>query len=97
MAKYKKILVAYDGSESAKNALAVSVELAKQDNSWIKVLDVVTPYNGEATLTDGSNINGIKITRIEIIAIIKLAVIRPSPYKISIKKLFLGSLVTPKL
>ena len=65
MAKYKKILVAYDGSESAKNALAVSVELAKQDNSWIKVLDVVTPYNGEATLTDGSNIKKTSVDSAE--------------------------------
>ena len=56
MAQFKKILVAFDGSESAKNALAVSVKLAKQDNSLIKVLDVVSPYNGNVTLTDGSNI-----------------------------------------
>src|SRR5210317_637024 len=55
MAQYKKILVAFDGSESAKNALAVSIKLAKQDNSWIKVLDVVSPYNGNVTSTDGSN------------------------------------------
>ena len=54
MAQYKKILVAFDGSESARNALAVAAKLAKQDNSWIKVLDVVSPHNGNTTLTDGS-------------------------------------------
>jgi nucleotide-binding universal stress UspA family protein len=59
MAKYKKILVAYDGSESAKNALAVSVKLAKQDNSWIKVLDVVSPYTGGPELNGDSNIKEI--------------------------------------
>jgi nucleotide-binding universal stress UspA family protein len=55
MAKYKKILVAYDGSDSAKNALVVAAKLAKQDNSWIKVLDVVSPYAGDPEMADGSN------------------------------------------
>ena len=55
MTKYKKILVAYDGSDSAKNALTVAVKLAKQDNSWIKVLDVVSPYAGDPEVTGGSN------------------------------------------
>jgi nucleotide-binding universal stress UspA family protein len=55
MAKYKKILVAYDGSESAKNALAVAAKLAKQDNSWIKVLDVVSPFDEDSEVTGGSN------------------------------------------
>jgi nucleotide-binding universal stress UspA family protein len=55
MAQYKKILVAFDGSESAKNALAFAAKLAKQDNSWIKVLDVVSPYNGNTAETDGMN------------------------------------------
>ncbi len=59
MAKYKKILVAYDGSESAKNALALSAKLAKLDNSWIKVVDVVSPYNGDPELTGGGNIKEI--------------------------------------
>jgi nucleotide-binding universal stress UspA family protein len=56
MAKYKKILVAYDGSEAARNALAVSAKLAKQDNSWIKVLSVVPPYDGDLELIGVSNI-----------------------------------------
>jgi len=65
MAKYNKILVAYDGSKSAKNALALAAKMAKQDKSWIKVLDVVTPYNGEATVTDGSNINKTSVDSAE--------------------------------
>ena len=56
MAKYKKILVAYDGSEAARNALVVSAKLAKQDNSWIKVLAVVPPYDGDLELIGISNI-----------------------------------------
>ena len=55
-ARYKKILVAYDGSETAKNALVVSAKLAKQDNSWIKVLAVVPPYDGDLDLIGISNI-----------------------------------------
>ncbi len=56
MAKYKKILVAYDGSETARNALVVSLKLAKADNSWIKVLAVVPPYAGDLELVGVSNI-----------------------------------------
>jgi nucleotide-binding universal stress UspA family protein len=56
MAKYRKILVAYDGSATARNALAVAAKLAKQDNSWIKVLAVVPPYAGDLELIGISNI-----------------------------------------
>ena len=56
MAKYKKILVAYDGSATARNALVVAARLAKQDNSWIKVLAVVPPYSGDLELIGVSNI-----------------------------------------
>jgi len=56
MSRYKKILVAYDGSETAKNALVFSAKLAKQDNSWIKVLAVVPPYDGDLDLIGISNI-----------------------------------------
>lgn len=56
MAKYKKILVAYDGSATARNALAVAARLAKQDNSWIKVLAVVPPYTGDLELVGITNI-----------------------------------------
>ena len=56
MAKYKKILVAYDGSDSAKNALAIASDLANRDNCWIKVLAVVPSYDGDLDLIGVSNI-----------------------------------------
>ena len=56
MAKYRKILVAYDGSASARNALAVASHLAKEDKSWIKVLSVLPNYAGDLELVGISNI-----------------------------------------
>jgi nucleotide-binding universal stress UspA family protein len=56
MANYRKILVAYDGSATAKNALAVASHLAKEDKSWIKVLTVLPDYKGDLELVGVSNI-----------------------------------------
>ncbi len=56
MATYRKILVAYDGSASARNALAVAGHLAKEDKSWIKVLCVLPGYAGDIELVGISNI-----------------------------------------
>jgi nucleotide-binding universal stress UspA family protein len=56
MANYRKILVAYDGSASAGNALAVASQLAKEDKSWIKVLSVLPRYAGDLELVGISNI-----------------------------------------
>ncbi len=56
MAKYRKILVAYDGSATARNALAVASHLAKEDKSWIKVLTVLPDYKGDLELVGVSNI-----------------------------------------
>jgi nucleotide-binding universal stress UspA family protein len=56
MANYRKILVAYDGSASARNALAVASHLAKEDKSWIKVLSVLPEYAGDLELVGVSNI-----------------------------------------
>jgi len=56
MANYRKILVAYDGSASAKNCLAVASHLAKEDKSWIKVLTVLPSYEGDLELVGVSNI-----------------------------------------
>jgi nucleotide-binding universal stress UspA family protein len=56
MASYRKILVAYDGSASARNALAVASHLAQEDKSWIKVLSVLPGYNGELELVGVSKI-----------------------------------------
>ncbi|OGQ87661.1 MAG: hypothetical protein A2512_13155 [Deltaproteobacteria bacterium RIFOXYD12_FULL_56_24] len=56
MAKYRKILVAYDGSPSAQNALSLASQLAREDKSWIKVLAVVPPYQGDLELIGVSEI-----------------------------------------
>jgi len=56
MASYRKILVAFDGSATARNALAVASHLAKEDKSWIKVLSVLPSYNGDIELVGVSNI-----------------------------------------
>ena len=56
MANYRKILVAYDGSASAKNGLAIAADIAKKDKSWIKVLAVVPDYQGDLELIGVSNI-----------------------------------------
>ena len=56
MANYRKILVAYDGSASARNGLAVASQLAKEDKSWIKVLSVLPGYSGDLELVGVSNI-----------------------------------------
>lgn len=56
MANYRKILVAYDGSASAKNGLAIAAGVAREDKSWIKVLAVVPAYQGDLELIGVSNI-----------------------------------------
>ncbi|MBU0681769.1 MAG: universal stress protein [Proteobacteria bacterium] len=56
MAKYRKILVAYDGSKSARNALAIASQMAKVSKSWIKVIAVLPDYQGDLELVGVSNI-----------------------------------------
>jgi nucleotide-binding universal stress UspA family protein len=51
MGKYKKILVAYDGSQSGANALLQSFRLATEEKSWITVATVVPTYDGDLDLT----------------------------------------------
>jgi nucleotide-binding universal stress UspA family protein len=50
MGKYKKILVAYDGSQSGTNALLQSFRLATEEKSWITVATVVPTYDGDINL-----------------------------------------------
>jgi nucleotide-binding universal stress UspA family protein len=47
MGKYKKILVAVDGSESSRNALTQAFRFAVDEKCWITVTSVVPPYEGE--------------------------------------------------
>jgi nucleotide-binding universal stress UspA family protein len=56
MAKYRKILVAFDGSPSARNALKIAARLAGEEKSWIKVLAVVPAYEGDMELIGVHNI-----------------------------------------
>ncbi len=56
MANYRKILVAFDGSESSKNALKEAIALSDLEKSWIKVLAVVPAYEGDLELVGVRNI-----------------------------------------
>jgi nucleotide-binding universal stress UspA family protein len=49
--KYKKILVAVDGSETSTHALKESFKLATNEKSWITVVSVVPPYQGDLDMT----------------------------------------------
>ncbi len=50
MGKYKKILVAFDGSESSKSALHQAFTLANDEKCWITVVSVAPPYEGDLDL-----------------------------------------------
>jgi nucleotide-binding universal stress UspA family protein len=56
MAKYRKILVAFDGSKSARNALALASQMARENKSWIKVIAVLPSYEGDLELVGVKNI-----------------------------------------
>jgi nucleotide-binding universal stress UspA family protein len=47
MGKYRKILVAVDGSESSRNALLQAFRFAVDEKCWIIVTSVVPSYEGE--------------------------------------------------
>ncbi|OGQ97529.1 MAG: hypothetical protein A2521_10045 [Deltaproteobacteria bacterium RIFOXYD12_FULL_57_12] len=55
MDNYRKILVAYDGSPSSRNALRQAFTLA----NWIKVVAVIPDYMGDLDLTGISNIKEV--------------------------------------
>ena len=57
MGNYSKILVAFDGSESSRNAL--SQTLSKFEESWIKVLIVVPAYEGDLELVGIHDVQGL--------------------------------------
>ena len=50
MSSFKKILVAFDGSESSKNALKEACHLSKEEKAIIVLLVVVPPYEGDLDL-----------------------------------------------
>ena len=51
MGRYKKILVAFDGSESSLNALLQAFRLASEEECWITAATVIPQYEGELDLT----------------------------------------------
>ena len=59
MDNYKKILVAFDGSESSRNALRQAIALARAEKLWIKALAVVPIYEGDLELIGVSNIRDV--------------------------------------
>jgi nucleotide-binding universal stress UspA family protein len=59
MGKYKKILVAFDGSVSGRNALKQAIRLSEAEKCWIKVLAVMPSYEGELNLTGVQNIKKV--------------------------------------
>jgi len=56
MARYKKLLVAYDGSVSGDNALRQAIAMARSEKSWIRVIAVMPPYDGDLELVGVQNI-----------------------------------------
>jgi nucleotide-binding universal stress UspA family protein len=57
MGRYKKILVAYDGSISGDNALRQAIGMARTEKSWIRVVAVMPPYDGDLELVGVQNIS----------------------------------------
>lgn len=47
MGRYRKILVAVDGSESSKNAFRQACKLAPEDKSWLTVITVIPLYQDQ--------------------------------------------------
>lgn len=56
MGRYKKMLVAIDGSESSMHALKESFKLARNEKSWITVVSVVPEYKGDLDLVAVGNV-----------------------------------------
>ena len=59
MGKYRKILVAIDGSESSRNALLQAFRFAVDEKCWITVTSVVPPYDGEIEILGHQGHQGI--------------------------------------
>lgn len=56
MGKYRKILVAVDGSQTSLHALEESFKLAQNEGSWITVVSVIPAYTGDLDLVAVGNI-----------------------------------------
>jgi nucleotide-binding universal stress UspA family protein len=56
LGKYRKILVAVDGSASGMHALSESFKFAQDEKSWITVVSVIPPYLGDLDMTAVGNV-----------------------------------------
>jgi nucleotide-binding universal stress UspA family protein len=56
MGRYKKLLVAVDGSQSSMHALSESFRLASNEKSWITVVSVVPRYAGDLSFVAIGNV-----------------------------------------
>ena len=56
MGRYRKILVAIDGSDSGMHALRESFKLAANEKSWITVTSVVPQYTGDLSMVGVGNV-----------------------------------------
>lgn len=59
MGKYRKLLVAIDGSEPSLHALQESFRLAAHEKCWITVTSVVPAYEGDLELISITNIRSV--------------------------------------
>lgn len=56
MGRYRKILVAVDGSQTSLHALEESFKLAQNEGSWLTVVSVIPAYTGDLDLVAVGNI-----------------------------------------
>jgi len=56
MGRYRKLLVAVDGSETSSHALRESFRLATNEKSWITVTAVAPPYQGDLDMVGVGNL-----------------------------------------
>ncbi len=59
MGRYRKLLVAVDGSASGFHALRESFKLASIEKSWITVVSVVPPFEGDLELVGVKDIKAV--------------------------------------
>ncbi|MEJ2183110.1 MAG: universal stress protein [Nitrospirota bacterium] len=59
MGRYRRVLVAFDGSRSSRNALKQAIVLARAEKSWVKVATVMPSYEGDLELVGVSNIGDV--------------------------------------
>ena len=59
MGKYRRLLVAFDGSEAGRNALKQAIRLAGTEKAWIKALSVMPSYEEDIMFIGVSNVREV--------------------------------------